>query len=45
MYFLDMLFSKAQLFLYFFLRSTCLVRFKHVVQHINPLQYCYINTF
>ncbi|CDA49712.1 hypothetical protein HMPREF1181_01792 [Bacteroides stercoris CC31F] len=31
MYFLDMLFSKTQLFLYFFLRKAHFALFKHVL--------------
>ena len=46
MYFLDMLFSKTQLFLYFFLRKAHFALFSKrcFYKYINPLQCCFLNT-
>ncbi len=45
MYFLNMLFSKPQLFLYFFLSFGCFETYLHVLQHVIPQLYCCIGIF
>lgn len=43
MYFLNMLFSKPQLFLYFFWSFGCFYPYLYVLQHINLRQCCCIS--
>ena len=45
MYFFNMLFSKRQLFLYFFLYLGTFLPFLYVLEHANRQQYCYISIF
>ena len=46
MYFLNMLFSKPQLFfLYFFCNWALFLPFLYVLEHANRQQYCYIGIF
>lgn len=45
MYFSNTLFSKTQLFLYFFLEGCFFLPFCCVFKHVNQLLYCYIGIF
>ncbi len=45
MYFFNMLFSKRQLFLYFFGNWLAFLPFLYVLEHANRQQYCYISIF